>query len=246
MGLTDFMQSVLWGRRPLHHEERRPDGPPSVARSEEPAVSTTTERGRSDEATDPEFCRQLAPGSKKPPALSVELLTAFRLLSGSAHADLNRQFVPVRRKPPTLSTELMTAFRLLSGTVRADLNRQFVPVPRKPPALSVELLTAFRLLSGTVQADRAKQPLAIRGARPDDYAVLVEASQTDIASAIRAIDGVQKVTRQIGGLWLVASDREIRSLVARQIIQRGGELTLLVGRAAASRLPLPHQSASEP
>jgi len=73
------------------------------------------------------------------------------------------------------------------------------PGSKKPPALSVELLTAFRLLSGTVQADRAKQPLAIRGARPDDYAVLVEASQTDIASAIRAIDGVQKVTRQIGG-----------------------------------------------
>ena len=246
MGLTDFMQSVLWGRRSLHHEKRRPGGPPSVARPEEPAVSPTAVRRRSDEASDPEFCRQSAPAAKKPSALSVELLTAFRLLSGSVHADLNRQFVPVPRKPPTLSIELLTAFRLLSATAQTDLNRQFVPVPRKAPALSVELLTAFRLLSGTVQADRAKQPPSIGSARADDHAVLVEASQTDFASAIRAIDGVQKVTRQIGGLWLVASDRDIRSVVARQVIQRGGELTLLVGRAAVSRLPSPHQSASKP
>src|SRR5262249_45999770 len=154
-------------------------------RPDDPAVSPTAERGRSAEAVDPQFRRQPAPAAKKPPTPPIGLLTAFRLLS---------------------------------GTVHADPDRQFVPVPRKPPALPIELLSAFRQLSGMVQADLAKHvPPAVR-ARPDDHAVLVEASQIDVASAIRAIDGVQRVTRQIDGFWLVSSDRDIRPSVARQII----------------------------
>ena len=152
--------------------------------------------------------------------------------------------VPAAKQPPSQSIGLLTAFRRLSGTVRADLGQQFVPPPRKPRTLSIELLTAFRRLSGAVQADSARQPQRIATARPDDHAMLVEASQIDVASAIRAIDGVQKVTRQVNGVWLVASDREIRPLVAQQIVKRGGELTLLVGRAELSRLSSPHQSAT--
>jgi hypothetical protein len=93
------------------------------------------------------------------------------------------------------------------------------------------LLAAFRLLSTVVTPDDrlpALQPKSV-----DDQALLVEASEIDVAAAIRSIDGVRKVTREAGGIWLVAADADIRATIARIIVGKGGALTLLARRAVA-------------
>jgi ABC-type multidrug transport system ATPase subunit len=65
----------------------------------------------------------------------------------------------------------------------------------------------------------------------------VEAAETDIASAVRAIEGVQKVTRKRGGTWKVTADRDVASAAAPQIINKGGALTRFV-RSQSSMLEI--------
>jgi len=59
------------------------------------------------------------------------------------------------------------------------------------------------------------------------HTLYVEAADTDVASAIRGIEGVQKVTRERGGGWRVMADRDVRAAAAKQIVSKGGALTQL-------------------
>jgi len=59
------------------------------------------------------------------------------------------------------------------------------------------------------------------------HVIFVEAVDTDVASAVRAIEGVQKVTRERTGAWRVVADRDARAAAARQIVAKGGALTHL-------------------
>jgi ABC-2 type transport system ATP-binding protein len=63
--------------------------------------------------------------------------------------------------------------------------------------------------------------------RNDGYAVVLEAADTDVASAVRGIEGVKKVTREPGSAWKVVADRDVRADAARQIVSKGGSLTRL-------------------
>jgi hypothetical protein len=126
---------------------------------------------------------------------------------------------------------------LLPARAETDDNPQLAPLAKTPSALSIELQTAFRLLSGAVRPGLPQQAPPSDAAPPvADHALVVEASDIDVASAIRSIDGVRKVTREVGGVWLVEADRDIRGLVARQMIVAGGALTMLIGRSAAGQL----------
>ena len=66
--------------------------------------------------------------------------------------------------------------------------------------------------------------------------IYVEASDVDIASAVRPIDGVQKVTRERNGVWKVVANRDIGPEVARSIIVKGGDLSLLISQSQISKL----------
>jgi len=59
------------------------------------------------------------------------------------------------------------------------------------------------------------------------HPVLVEASGADIPGALRAVEGVQKVTEEGQGAWRVVADRDVRSAVAQRIVSAGGSLTRL-------------------
>ena len=64
------------------------------------------------------------------------------------------------------------------------------------------------------------------------HPILVEASGTDVAGALRGIDGVQQVVAdgpngQEGGAWRVVADRDVRAEVARRVVSAGGSLTRL-------------------
>ena len=70
------------------------------------------------------------------------------------------------------------------------------------------------------------------------HVYLLEATEVDVAAAIRAIEGVSKVTRDADGAWRIVADREVAPLMARRIVAAGGEMTMLVSAArysAASR-----------
>lgn len=61
---------------------------------------------------------------------------------------------------------------------------------------------------------------------------LVEAEGTDIAAALRGIEGVQTVVAEGpqvsgGGAWRVMADRDVRAAAAQRIVSAGGSLTRL-------------------
>jgi hypothetical protein len=66
----------------------------------------------------------------------------------------------------------------------------------------------------------------------------VEASDVDVASVMRGIDGVQRVTRERSGLWKVVANRDINLEAARGILARGGGLTLLISTPYFTKLGL--------
>jgi ABC-2 type transport system ATP-binding protein len=59
------------------------------------------------------------------------------------------------------------------------------------------------------------------------HPILVEAAGTDVAAALRGIEGVQKVTPDGDGAWRVVADRDVRAEAARRIVSAGGSLTRL-------------------
>ena len=59
------------------------------------------------------------------------------------------------------------------------------------------------------------------------HPILVEASGTDVAAALRGIEGVQQVVADGGGAWRVFADRDVRAEVARRVVSAGGSLTRL-------------------
>jgi ABC-2 type transport system ATP-binding protein len=59
------------------------------------------------------------------------------------------------------------------------------------------------------------------------HPLLVEASGTDVPSAIRGIDGVQQVVPAGSDAWRVVADRDVRAAVAQRIVTAGGALTRL-------------------
>jgi ABC-2 type transport system ATP-binding protein len=59
------------------------------------------------------------------------------------------------------------------------------------------------------------------------HPILVEASGTDVASALRGIEGVQQVVADGEGAWRVVADRDVRAEVARRVVSAGGSLTRL-------------------
>jgi ABC-2 type transport system ATP-binding protein len=59
------------------------------------------------------------------------------------------------------------------------------------------------------------------------HPILVEASGTDVAGALRGIEGVQQVVADGEGAWRVVADRDVRAEVARRVVSAGGSLTRL-------------------
>ena len=59
------------------------------------------------------------------------------------------------------------------------------------------------------------------------HPLLVEAQGTDIAGALRGIEGVQQVVPDGDGAWRVTADRDVRAAVAHRIVTAGGSLTRL-------------------
>ncbi len=59
------------------------------------------------------------------------------------------------------------------------------------------------------------------------HPTLVEASGTDVAAALRGIEGVQQVVADGDGTWRVVADRDVRAEVAKRIVSAGGSLTRL-------------------
>jgi ABC-2 type transport system ATP-binding protein len=64
------------------------------------------------------------------------------------------------------------------------------------------------------------------------HPILVEAAGTDVAAALRGIEGVQSVTaegpQENGrGAWRVTADRDVRAAAAQCIVSAGGSLTRL-------------------
>lgn len=58
--------------------------------------------------------------------------------------------------------------------------------------------------------------------------IYLQADGVDVASLIRTINGVQRVTREVGGHWRIVADKDVTAEAARRIIGGGGALTLLV------------------
>jgi hypothetical protein len=77
-----------------------------------------------------------------------------------------------------------------------------------------------------------------RSPRAGEQWLYVEASDVDVASAVRAIDGVQRVTRETGGIWKVVANKDINAEAARNIIGKGGALTLLLSTPYLAKLGL--------
>jgi ABC-2 type transport system ATP-binding protein len=59
------------------------------------------------------------------------------------------------------------------------------------------------------------------------HPLLVEASGTDVAAALRGIEGVQLVTSDGAGAFRVVADRDVRAAAAQRIVSAGGALTRL-------------------
>jgi ABC-2 type transport system ATP-binding protein len=59
------------------------------------------------------------------------------------------------------------------------------------------------------------------------HPTLVEASGTDVAAALRGIEGMQQVVADGDGAWRVVADRDVRAEVAKRIVSAGGSLTRL-------------------
>jgi ABC-2 type transport system ATP-binding protein len=59
------------------------------------------------------------------------------------------------------------------------------------------------------------------------HPILVEASGTDVAAALRGIEGVQKVVADGDGAWRIVADRDVRAEAAKRIVSAGGSLTRL-------------------
>ncbi|MBV8190895.1 MAG: hypothetical protein JO339_26885 [Alphaproteobacteria bacterium] len=85
---------------------------------------------------------------------------------------------------------------------------------------------------------RESQQRPRRSPRAGEQWLYVEASDVDVASVVRAIDGVQKITREGGGLWKVVVDRDINAETARNIIAKGGALRLLLSTPYLAKLGL--------
>ena len=59
------------------------------------------------------------------------------------------------------------------------------------------------------------------------HPLMVEAQGTDIAGALRGVEGVQQVVADGDGAWRVTADRDVRAAVAQRIVSSGGALTRL-------------------
>ena len=59
------------------------------------------------------------------------------------------------------------------------------------------------------------------------HPLLVEASGTDVAAALRGIDGVHRVAPDGELAWRVFADRDVRAAAAQRIVSSGGSLTRL-------------------
>jgi ABC-2 type transport system ATP-binding protein len=59
------------------------------------------------------------------------------------------------------------------------------------------------------------------------HPILVEATGTDVAAALRGIEGVQSVAAEGEGGWRVTADRDVRAAAAQRIVSAGGALTRL-------------------
>ncbi|MBS0546886.1 MAG: ABC transporter ATP-binding protein [Proteobacteria bacterium] len=59
------------------------------------------------------------------------------------------------------------------------------------------------------------------------HPLLVEASGIDVAAALRGIEGVQQVLPAGEGAWRVVADRDVRAVVARNVVTAGGSLSRL-------------------
>ncbi|MBV8186267.1 MAG: hypothetical protein JO339_03425 [Alphaproteobacteria bacterium] len=233
--VTDVEEAVNLSNQPVVRQPQAPRRPSA------PSAELLTAFRLISAAVQTDVDVEFTPVASRRPALSAELLMAFRLISAAVETDVDAEFTPVASRRPALSVELLMAFRLLSGVVQTNAAEQVVRAHKQPATLSLELVNSFRGLSSRAAAEALAARNAVEAKKPeegaDDHSVLVEAAEVDVASVARAIDGVRKITREVGGLWLVAADRDIRPILARQLAGRGA-LTLLMSRAARRGLPV--------
>ena len=57
--------------------------------------------------------------------------------------------------------------------------------------------------------------------------IYLAATDCDVASAVRTVDGILKVTRE-KGYWRVTADKDVVAQVAKVITSRGGTLSMLI------------------
>jgi hypothetical protein len=128
----------------------------------------------------------------------------------------------------------VTVFNWLRSLRRvlASARREKAPVDAAPSAESPPALV------GAAPATEPPRRRARPGPREGEQWVYVEASDVDVASVIRGIDGVQRVTRERSGIWKIVANRDINLEAARGILARGGGLTLLISTPYFSKLGL--------
>ena len=86
-----------------------------------------------------------------------------------------------------------------------------------------------RLTGGGLSPAEIERLEEAAGPQPGQHWVYVTATGCDVEPAVRAIDGVLKVTRASGERWRIVADRDVAGAVAREIVSKhDGKLTLLI------------------
>jgi hypothetical protein len=65
--------------------------------------------------------------------------------------------------------------------------------------------------------------------------IYIAATDCDVASVVRSIDGVLRVTRE-HGYWRIVADKDIVTEVARTIAAKGGTLSMLITAESLAEL----------
>jgi hypothetical protein len=111
------------------------------------------------------------------------------------------------------------------------------PVDMSPQASRTKSLGGQATSPPTSPTPRHEEPRRVApGPRPGEQWVYVEAIDVDVASVVRSIEGVQKVTRERNGTWKIVVDRDINAEVAKRIVAKGGLLRLLISTPYFAKL----------
>jgi hypothetical protein len=80
-----------------------------------------------------------------------------------------------------------------------------------------------------------KNATAIAGPPPGRKWIYIAATDCDVASVVRSIEGVLKVTRE-SGYWRIVADKDVATQAAKAIAAKGGALSTLITSEALAEL----------